>query len=169
MLDNKLVFPTRKQNCSDSDLNTDKTLHYLWLSLWVLIICGRLLITGAFPDDVQQLLQYSSTSVKVSPCVSGLVDSLMAPLFAPVRWVYLNLPRSHYAPPSPSPPHLHSDSGNSLGVAQGKKRCRIWSYHHTTRNRQREAFIWPLPPVLGSLWQESGWWEGWSSECSGWM
>lgn len=95
----------------------------------------------------------------------------MAPLFAPVRWVYLNLPRTHYIPPPPllPPLHLHSESGNSLRVARGKKRCRIWSYHHTTRNTQREAFIWPLPPVLGSLWQESGWWEGWSAECSGWM
>lgn len=116
---------------------------------------------------MQGLLQYPSTSMKVSPCLSSSGDSLMAPLFAPVRWVYLNLPHTHYS----LPPflHLHSESGNNLGMARGKKRCRIWSYHHTTRNTQRKAFIWPLPPVLGSLWQESGWWEGWSSDCSGWM
>lgn len=72
---------------------------------------------------------------------------------------------THYC----TPPFIHSEWGNSLPVAWGKKRCRIWSYHHTARNTQRKAFIWPLPPVLGSLWQERGWWEGWSSEFLGWM
>lgn len=36
---------------------------------------------------VRQLLQYTSTSMKVSPCLSGWADSLMAPLFALVRRV----------------------------------------------------------------------------------
>lgn len=105
---------------------------------------------------------YTSSSMKVRPCLSG---SLMAPLFSLVRRVHLNIP----PPPIHTHTHLHSESGNRLGVARGKKRCRIWSYHRTTRNTQRKAFIWPQPPVLGSLWQECGWWEGWSSECSGWI
>lgn len=41
---------------------------------------------------VQQLLQYTSTSMKVSPCLSGWADSLMAPLFALVRRVRLTTP-----------------------------------------------------------------------------
>lgn len=39
---------------------------------------------------MQRLLQY--TSMKVSPCLFSVADFLMAPLFALVRRVYLNLP-----------------------------------------------------------------------------
>lgn len=54
---------------------------------------------------MQGLLQYPSTSMKVSPCLSSSGDSLMAPLFAPVRWVYLNLPPHTLQSPSlPTPP-----------------------------------------------------------------
>lgn len=51
---------------------------------------------------MQQLLQYTSTSMKVSPCLSGWADSLMAPLFALVRWVHHILPRSTVLPLQPS-------------------------------------------------------------------
>lgn len=102
---------------------------------------------------VRQLLQYTSTSMKVSPCLSGWADSLMAPLFALVRRVRLTTPTLTPTPPTT----FHSESGNSLRGSWGKKRCCIWSYHRCTMsNAERESFMKPLTAVLSSLQQKSG-------------
>lgn len=84
---------------------------------------------------VQQLLQYTSTSMKVSPCLSGWADSLMAPLFALVRWVRLTTPTPTHSTVLPLQPSIQSQETASEVLREEKVLYLIISSSHNEKRR----------------------------------
>ena len=117
------------------------------------------------------LLQYTFTSMKVSPCLSSSGHSSMAPLFAPVRWVYLNsLARSSLPPallfrvrkqPQSGPreekvPYLIISSHSEKHIVQGFYMAAAASVRFPLAR---------VHLVRGEFWlKEATWWWGTSAQ-----
>lgn len=70
---------------------------------------------------LQELLQFTSILMKVSPCLSGSRGSSMASLFALVRWAYLNLPRTITLHSDPSLPTSIQRQETVSELPEGRK------------------------------------------------